>query len=94
MFVLSATATYCTVGSLEEIFAAMSSYMEHNSSLWGFGILALCLYGCMLLVSLFYVPKIPVVGVRSKLEAGLVSNFRFYRNAEAILVEGYTKVGD
>lgn len=48
----------------------------------------------MLLVRLFYVPKIPVVGVRSKLEAGLVSNFRFYRNAEAILVEGYTKVGD
>ena len=72
----------------------MSSYMEHISSLWGLGILALCVHGCMLVVSLFYDSKFPVVGVRSKLEAGLVSNFRFYRNAEAILVEGFTKVGD
>lgn len=25
-------------------------------------------------------------------EAGIISNFRFYKHAEAVLIEGYTKV--
>ena len=57
----------------------------------GFGCLAVQL--CVSILLLYRQPKIPTVGVRSKLEAKIISNFRFYRNAEAILVEGYTKVG-
>ena len=35
--------------------------------------------------------KYPLVGAKSKFEAGVISNFRFYRNAQSILLDGYTK---
>lgn len=68
---------------------------EELPDLWVFGFLAICLYGVSVAVS--YTSwsqhsKHPLVGVRSRLEAGVISNFRFYRNAQAILLNGYSKV--
>lgn len=71
----------------------MSSYWNQFSLLWSFTLLALLLHGCMKTVGWLRKPKVPTVGIRSVFEAGAISNFRFYRNAEAILAEGYTKVG-
>ena len=65
---------------------------EQPTSLWGFVLLALCLHGCMALNSWIRGSKIPTVGTRSVFEAGIVSNFRFYKDAQAVLVEGYSKV--
>ena len=71
----------------------MSWVLEHILYLCGLGALAVCLQMFVVVAGSFRNPKIPTVGIKSKLEAGLVSNFRFYKNAEAILVEGYAKVG-
>lgn len=46
----------------------------------------------MALVARVRSSKIPTVGSQSIFEAGIISNFRFYKHAEAVLVEGYTKV--
>ncbi len=67
-------------------------HLEEVSPLWGYGLLAIGLYGCLMIKSCFSEPKILLVGVRSRLEVGLVSNFRFYKDAENILLEGYTNV--
>lgn len=70
----------------------MAFNLEQFSSLWGFALLALCLNGCVAIVRWLRQSKVPMVGTRSVFEAGIISNFRFYKNAEAVLVEGYTKV--
>lgn len=67
-------------------------YPDGNSSLWGFALLAVGFYSCFTLASWLAQPEFPLVGTHSKLEARLISNFRFYRDAEAILLEGYTTV--
>ena len=71
----------------------MSLDLEHIIYLGGFAALAVCLQLCVVIAGSFRKSNIPTVGVRSKLEAGLISNFRFYKNAEAILLEGYDEVG-
>lgn len=70
----------------------MSLQPQDVSLAWVFGLLLLGSYGLSLVVSLLSQSKVPLVGVRSKFEPGLISNFRFYRHAGAILTEGYTKV--
>ena len=72
--------------------STMALNWEQFASLWGFGLLALCLHGCMALVGRLRGSKVPTVGTRSVFEAGIITNLRFYKNAEAVLVEGYTKV--
>jgi hypothetical protein len=39
-------------------------------------------------------PKVPLVGVKSFLEARVVANYRFFKNAGAIVNEGYAKVSN
>ena len=70
----------------------MFSYVEDNTPLWGFGLPVIALYGYIILSCWLFETKHPVVGVRSKYEARFVSNIRFYKNADAILTEGYNKV--
>lgn len=65
---------------------------EQITPLLGFALLALCLHGCLAFVTWIRSSKIPTVGSRSMFEAGIISNFRFYKHAEAVLIEGYTKV--
>ena len=72
--------------------ANMSLYVENIAPFWVFGLLALSIYGCNTIVTRYSESKIPIVGIKSVFEVGLVSNYRFYRDAEAILVEGYNKV--
>lgn len=71
---------------------AMSSHCEQFSPLWGFTVLAALFYVCMEIGSWLIKSEASTVGRQSVFEARMVSNFRFYKNAEAILVEGYTKV--
>ena len=59
---------------------------------WSYAIVALSFYIILIVKSWISQSKIPVVGVHSIFELGLVSNLRFYKNAEAILLDGYTKV--
>ena len=59
---------------------------------WTYGAIALGLYLCLILRPWIPQPNFPMVGLRSNFELELVSNFRFYKNAEAILLEGYRKV--
>ena len=70
----------------------MAFNWEQSASLWGFAAFALSLHGCMAFVGWLRASKVPTVGKRSVFEAGIISNFRFYKNAQAVLVEGYTKV--
>ena len=70
----------------------MCFFSEHAAPILGFVILGFCLLTIMLAQAQHTEPNIPLVGVRSQVEAGIVSNFRFYRHAETILVEGYQKV--
>lgn len=49
------------------------------------------IYGCMQFMKWQSESKVPTVGIRSAYEMGVVSNYRFYREAEGILVEGYRK---
>ena len=70
----------------------LSPYLQDVRPMWSYGWLAVGLYVCLLLRLCFLQPKIPLVGVRSRFEAGMVSNYRFYKDAENILLEGYTKV--
>ena len=69
----------------------MSSDIE-VSRIWSFALIAMSFYCCSFVIAWLSKVKAPVVGVKSKFEIGFVSNFRFYKNAEAILVEGYTRV--
>ena len=59
---------------------------------WTYGLVALSFYIFLIVKSWISQSKVPVVGVHSIFELGLVSNYRFYKNAEAILLDGYTKV--
>lgn len=59
---------------------------------WSYFLLAIGFYACLVVKAWVSRSKIPMVGVQSMFEHGLVSNFRFYKNAEAILLDGYTKV--
>ena len=68
----------------------MFCFEEQTYPFWGFALLALVLHGCM---QARQRPSLPIVGRSFVIETGMISNFRFYKNAEAILVEGYTKVG-
>ena len=70
----------------------LSPYLEDARPMWSYGLLAIGLYACLLLRLCFLEPKIPLVGVRSRFEAGMVSNYRFYKDAETVLLEGYAKV--
>ena len=63
-----------------------------TSSVELYGLVALSFYIFLIVKSWISQSRIPVVGVRSVFELGLVSNLRFYKNAEAILLDGYTKV--
>lgn len=67
--------------------------MEYGySSFWEFATVIFLFYIISLGVSWFFSPKDPLVGAKSKLEAGVLSYFRFYRDAQAILLDGYSKV--
>lgn len=70
----------------------MSSHCEHYFPQWGFTVVAALLYVCMGVWSWLAKSEASTVGRQSVFEARMISNFRFYKNAEAILVEGYTKV--
>ena len=66
---------------------------EDKSLLAVFGIVALFLYIFSALLSWISEPKhLPLVGTWSNFEPVFISNYRFYRKAEAILSEGYTNV--
>lgn len=67
-------------------------HLEEAYPLWGYGLLGIGLYVWLMIKSWFSKPKIPLVGVRSRFEARLISNFRFYKDAENILLEGHTNV--
>ena len=71
----------------------MFSDWEQFLPFWGFALLAALLPVCIGIQGRLQKSKIPTVGIRYPFEIGLISNFRFYQNAEAILVEGYAKVG-
>ena len=60
--------------------------------LWGYSLLAISFYILLILKLWNSSVKAPSVGVRSRLEAGMISNFRFYKNAQEILLDGYTRV--
>lgn len=60
---------------------------------WGYSLMALGFYVCLLVRAWVFRSKVPMVGVQSSFELRLVSSFRFYTHAEAILLDGYTKVG-
>ena len=62
------------------------------AALWSYGLAALSFYIFLIAKSWISRSKVPVVGVHSVFELGLVSNLRFYKNAEAILLDGYNKV--
>ena len=81
-----------TIKSLFDLAVMLSPYLEDARPLWSYGLLAIGLYSCLLLRLCFFQPKIPLVGVRSRFEAGIVSNYRFYKDAETVLLEGYAKV--
>lgn len=70
----------------------MSSHYEQLSPLWGFTVLAALFYVYMEIDSWLIKPKATTVGRHSVFETRMISNFRFYKNAETILFEGYTKV--
>lgn len=70
----------------------LSPYLEDARRMWSYLFLAFGLYACFLLRLCFFQSKVPLVGVRSRFEAGLVSNYRFYKDAETVLLEGYAKV--
>ncbi len=62
--------------------------------LWSYSLLLLSLYTCFKLTKQWgSQSKAPIVGVRSRVEIRLISNFRFFKDAEVILLDGYTKVG-
>ena len=71
----------------------MFSDWEQFLPLWGFALLAALLHLCIGIRGRLRKSKTPTVGIRSAFEVGLISNFHFYQNAEAILAEGYAKVG-
>lgn len=67
--------------------------LEDKPLLAVFGIVALFLYIFSALLSWISERKhLPLVGAWSNFEPVFISNYRFYRKAEAILSEGYTKV--
>lgn len=70
----------------------MMSLHEETFPIWGFGLLAVCLYATFATISILPKKAHPLVGVKSKVEAGVISNYRFYRYAQAILLEGYLRV--
>lgn len=77
---------------LQTVQKKMLLSYEANSRVWEMGIIAVCFYGFYYASSLLKQSKYPLVGVKSKWEAGMVSNFRFYQNAQAVLLDGYSKV--
>ena len=82
--------TPCTSDYL--VSASVCFCSEHVVSILGLLVLAFCLRIFVLGQAQFREPIVPLVGVRSKMEPSIVSNFRFYRHAETILVEGYQTV--
>ena len=72
---------------------AMLSAWEQFLPFGSFVLLVALLHVCIGIQGRLQKSKIPTVGIRSAFEIGLISNFRFYKNAEAILAEGYAKVG-
>lgn len=70
----------------------LSPYLEDARRMWSYVLLVFGLHACFLLRLCFIQPKVPLVGVRSRFEAGMVSNYRFYKDAETVLLEGYAKV--
>ena len=59
--------------------------------LWSYSLLALGFYVCLVVKAWISRSKMPKVGVEYDFEPSLVSSFRFYKNAEAILLHGYSK---
>ena len=57
-----------------------------------YSLVALGLYICLIAKAWISRSKVPMVGAHSCFELGLMSNFRFYKHAESILLEGYNKV--
>ena len=70
---------------------AMFSDLEVTAP-WSYSLMVLGLYSCLLIKAWVSRSKVPMVGVQSRFELRLVSSFRFYTHAEAILLDGYTKV--
>lgn len=62
---------------------------EEISSPWLFSALAVGTYLLSFVLSQIFGYKVPVFGIRTQLEPIMVSNFRFFRYAEDILLEGY-----
>ena len=84
--------TLLSFGILKLHVLKMSLSQEHNTFLWSLCVLA----GCMLAIKKMLLwrseMKVPTVGVRSYFESGIFSNYRFYKDAEAVLLDGYGKV--
>lgn len=70
----------------------MFRFLENPNVLVIFLLLALLFYGSIALLRWRSEFKAPTVGVSSSLEAKFISNYRFYREAEAILADGYRRV--
>lgn len=70
----------------------MFQFQDNLNILVGFLLLALPFYGSISLLRWRSEFKAPTVGVSSRLEAKFISNYRFYREAEAILADGYRRV--
>ncbi len=77
---------------LKLISTKMFQFRDNLNILVGFLLLALPFYGSISLLRWRSEFKAPTVGVSSRLEAKFISNYRFYREAEAILADGYRRV--
>jgi hypothetical protein len=57
-----------------------------------FGLLAMLLYSGSIMSMRLAGQKVPVVGLRSIFEHRLSANYNFFKNAAAVINDGYSKV--
>jgi hypothetical protein len=91
--VMNDTSSSWFAGDFAERSTIVWEQMVASYSLWSVALpLVLIMYALSLLNVRFRAPTAPLIGLSSAFETRYTANWRFFRNAAAVLDEGFSKV--